>query len=335
MNASCTNLSTLLLATLSMGAWPRADGVQSEQEAEAEPVYVQLPTDWEVGERYRIEYEKSRERQQAGKPLVTGGTRTMIDCEVTAREEGSFHFEWTWGASEVLEGTTGAKALEDDPVQSRLLNVNEGVVMEFVTDEYGTPVSLANREDVAAHFQKVIGVVEEVAKEQGLSVAKRRQVFEGVRGLFDEDLLESVALGEPSILYMASGGEYELGVMQEFDDLLPNPFGGEPFPAQASFGLAELSEDGKRATLEWRQVLDPVATRRVMLETFRAMAERMGSEPPEEGDLPTFDVVDEATLVMDVETGWPVSVEHQRSMDTGDTHQVDSKRFRLVPNEGR
>jgi len=59
--------------------------------------------------------------------------------------------------------------------------------------------------------------------------------------------------------------------------------------------LSRLDEANNRASLEWRQPLDPERTRQIMLTTFRELTLRMGKPAPQDSDLPELKFEDEAT----------------------------------------
>jgi hypothetical protein len=134
---------------------------------------------------------------------------------------------------------------------------------------------------------------------------------------------------------MVSGGAYVLQDKQEYEDELPNPFGGDPFPTRAYFLLEDVSSAGDTATIVWNQQFDQTKAREVLLTTFREMAERMGTKPPKADELPEFSIVDEARFLYDRNYGVPRTVSWTRTVCSGDQRRIDSMQVKTSWPEAR
>lgn len=157
------------------------------------------------------------------------------------------------------------------------------------------------------------------------------QVIDATREMLAGPTLATSVLKDPQIFYFACGMQLTLGELQEFDELLPNPFGGEPFPGSSQLLLESVDEAANRAVVIHRLQLDPEEARRVMLETFIKLAADTGSPTPRASDLPDFSIVDESEYDLDLVTNLPRSLTHVRTVSAAGSSQIDRLAFRILP----
>ncbi len=310
-----------VLALVMLGSIVLAAGGHAQDDG----TFVDLPADWQGGETYRLELVKQREDYAGPSLQQATEARTLIDVEVLNKREDGFVIRWTFGRTEV-KSNSAANA----PVLTEMMNLAENLRLDMLTDDFGSVAGLENKDEVAAHYRMTIDRMIRAFKKMGLSSDASAQLQAGVAHLAEPDWVEATALNEPSLFYAASGGQYELGVPLEYEDNLPNPLGGRPFPSKAHFLLLEVNPDDRRAVVEWRQSLDPGTTTAIMRETMTAMAQQMGQPPPADEDLPPIRIEDKARFLFDTETGWPISVSHERNMVLGAQRRIDRMTFRVI-----
>ena len=124
-------------------------------------------------------------------------------------------------------------------------------------------------------------------------------------------------------------------MLAEGEGVLPNPFGGQPFKSQFSFTVKQYTPQENRATIEWKQALDPETTRANMLATFQNLARRAKKPPPTEKDIPIFKINDTAIYRYNTATGWPLSVIYERNILSGEATQKDRMEFKVSFPEGK
>ncbi len=312
-------MKSLLLAPLLLGL------LLAQTAAQAQDTVVELPTDWRVGAKQRVELVKEKEQYQGQDRSFAGGSRTLVEIEVVRKLEAGFVVRWTFGKTE-LQGAQSA-----NPVAVRMANLAADLRLDIRTDAFGSVAGLDNLDEVVSRYRATIEVFFGWLEDTGVDDAAAARLRQGVAPLMNPQTVESLSLSDPSLFHLLSGGTFHLGTPQAYEDLLPNPFGGEPFPSKAYFLLQEVKPDEALAVIEWKQVVDPEKAGPILLETLTAMAERMNAPAPTEADLPAVTIEDVAHYVIDTKTGWPVSVTHQRSSVIGDRRRVDRLRFRMLP----
>jgi hypothetical protein len=218
---------------------------------------------------------------------------------------------------------------------AKLTNIVDGLALDIRIGTDGLPQGLANAQAVIAFYDRVFDALRRQMTDGGMPAAELEQVMRGLEPVRAPETVEGLALRDPTMFFLVCGGEFRLGEKREYEDRLPNPFGGDPFPSRAHFLLKEIRDEGREALVEWRQTLDPEKAREILLATFRAMAERMGKPRPAEKDVPAFSSVDEALFVMDVATGWPRSVAWERTTVSGPAKRVERTLFTRLPPESK
>ncbi|MCI0341034.1 MAG: hypothetical protein L0216_07745 [Planctomycetales bacterium] len=295
---------------------------------EAEPPLVSFPSEWAVGEKIRLEMRKEREETRGGKALPSSGHKIPVTVEVREKKADGYVFRWTYGKAEPAD-----PAAPRNPLAERLANLAQGLALDIRTDEDGTPEGLANPESVVSFYEKAFEVLGAEWAKAGMPAPSQEQMLRALQPFRSPETVGVAALRDPMIFFVVCGGEFRLGEKRDYEDQLPNPFGGEPFPSRAWFRMNEVRDEGREAVIEWRQTLDPEKSREILLATFKAMAEKMGTPLPAEKDLPSLSVEDQGLFVMEVATGWPRSVRHERTTLSGVQKRVDRTVFARLPPE--
>ena len=293
--------------------------------AQARDTVVELPSDWQVGERHRIEMIKERERYQGGNRKSSIGSRTIVEIEVLRKSAAGFVIRWTFGKAELRD------AAKTSSLAAKMANLAAGMRLDVRTDALGSAVGLENLDEVMSHYRVATETVIREMEDMGVPETTIAQIRRSISPLTNPAAVEALSLREPSLFHLVMGETFRLGVAREYEDLLPNPFGGRSFPSKAYFLLHNIKPQESRAFIEWKQTIDPEKAGSIMLETLTAMAERMNASAPTEADLSAMIIEDVADYAVDTKTGWPVSVTHERTTAIGGRRRVDRRRFRMLP----
>jgi hypothetical protein len=285
------------------------------------PAPVALPHDWAVGTRYHVELVKTREDVEGEEPPKVSSTRTPFDVEVLARRDDGYRVRWTFGRPDAAPEATMSSALEQ-----KIAGLVEGLVMEFDTDATGSVTKLVDGPAMEAHFEAAASKLLAQMQDAHAAPEEVRAVRAAAASLKGPGLLSSW-LQLPTRFYMPSGAALILGEKRTYEDHLPNPFGGDPLPAQSSLSLREVRADKHEAVVEWRTSIDATKAAPILEASMRAYAARVGQELPPGKPL-TFDAIeDAATYVYDLATGIPRSVVITRTTVMAGTRRTDTQRY--------
>lgn len=283
---------------------------------------IRLTADWVVGTRYELELVKFRKDFQGDELVAERTSTTPVRIEVLERSEDGYLFSWTNGKTEMPNVPESTKA-----VAQAMAGLVEGLELKLRMDEFGSFERLENEKEVLEKVEKAVDRIETYLSESGLEKALVAQVVGQARQMIGNEAFTQSMLKEPIAFYMPSGGRFVLGELEVNDDLIGNPFGGDPFPAKNSICLTELREEEGLARIDWTMKLDPEEATRILTETISEMAKRMGQDPPAADELPSFEIGDETVYWYDLTTGVPRSVVAARTIVSQGSKRVEGFRI--------
>ncbi len=298
--------------------------------AQATGTVVELPVNWTVGERHRFDMIKTRQNARGRANPTVSRASTSVEIEVLEKRADGYLIQWTFGRSRLLSNHGPGTVLAE-----RMANITAGMRLVIALDRTGSVTGLANVDEIVAHYQKASNAILGWLQEAGAGPAVVRQIKGATRQLLNPRFVSVVSLKEPSLYFLASGGRYTLNVKSEYEDALPNPFGGQPFPSKAYFLLSDLNAGRNQATVQWVQALDPMRSAPILLEAASRLAQGAGRPPPTDLEAKAFSstisVEDQASYVFDLSDGWLISGVHRRSSRIQELRKVEQVEFKSVP----
>jgi hypothetical protein len=291
--------------------------------AGAEEETVRLLPRWKQGEKLRYELVKTRRKTVGTEPATEGSNRTPIDVEVLRAAEDSYTLAWT-----TRETTMTAQAGETEKLAKRFADLTKDLRIVLDLDARAVLTGVRNWQEVRDTVKKALDVIcDEFAKSgvDAATIAKTRgQITPTFAG---KTQVEQFCTRDLQPFLMAIGMEFEGGKPVEFDDKLPNPFAGEPFPSKGRFTLRGVDRELGVANVDFRQTIDPEAARRIMAKTLSDMEKRMGRSVPDGDALKSLTIEDSGEFCIDLASGWVRSLTHRRVTKTDTGSQEDVAAF--------
>lgn len=286
-----------------------------------EPKTVRLPTDWSVGTAYHVEFTKTREVHEEGQPTKRDSSRTLVEVEVIAKRDDGYTVRWTLGRPVFTSETPM------EPLVERVAALAAGLKLDMLTDKTGSLTQFADPSAIDAHFTRAAKLLlEEVEARKSLAAAEFEALKQSLHALKGPNLKASY-LNSAKMFYMPAGAELSVGEKRAYEDLLPNPYGGDPLPSNAYLVLTKVDATANEAVVDWRQTIDPVRAGPILEASVRAELKLRGQDIPPEIAL-SFDAIEDAsTWVYDLKTGIPKSVMNSRTSVMGGQRRIDSQEF--------
>lgn len=283
---------------------------------------IDLPVNWQVGEQYKIEMTKERERYRNGIRHTGGQAIVPVDIEVLRKLEDGYIIRWTYGKTRF----SGAKV---NQITSKIANITENMRLDMRTDGLGSITGLDNKEEIRTHYQAAAKELTAWMQQLNLPQNVVDQITATFAGLAQSNTLSLSAVREPSLFYLAFGGSYQLGEAVEFDDLISNPWGQAPIPTKARLFLKELDQQQGTATIAWKQVFDRDKAGPILQKSMTAI----GLPVPEgEKVFSGLAMDDDALWIFDSKTGWLLSGSWQRTTKiNGKLAGVERIKYRTLP----
>jgi hypothetical protein len=283
---------------------------------------VALRPHWKVGEVVRYEMSKSVEKRKGEKVLQQGSSQTDYTFEVLEATEGGYLLKASVGQVHVTEPEHRA-----NPLVREMARLVEGLDLMIEVDRGGSFLGVRNWKEVQEILRKVTEACIRRLGEEG--------VDEETRGLLRRQMgsmcaskqqVEMSCTREIQFLFATLGLTHDRASPVEYDVILPNPLGGDPFPARATYALKELA--GGRARVVFDQTIPPDEARRILEKTLEDLARRLGRELPE-GEFPDSIAIDDhGEFWVDTGTGWLRSVSWKRTSKIGDQARIDTVEIR-------
>ncbi len=286
---------------------------------DGKPGEVSIMPRWKVGERQRYERVKTRRKTQ-GKMSAKASGRGPIDVSVVEAGEKGYLVRWRIG--ETTDDNPRAAA---DPLTQAMNRLTVGLEVDLEIDNEATITGVRNWAEMKSSGQKIAETLIQAQQAAGTDAKTLGAVRSTVEGLFaTKERVEQLFAKEPQLFFVPIGRTYPgVGKAVEYDDQLPNPLGGPPFPCTGKFTLTSYDADKGRAEVSWTQTVDPKEAARIMLETLKAIAQRSGRIPPGADELKALTVEDRAEFVIDTRTGWVETLTHTRTTKTRGGSQED------------
>lgn len=291
------------------------------------PESIVLLPHWKAGEKIQFEMVRTRERTTPGTDTSRGIARTDLEIEVLSADDDSSLLAWTWGKTRFDDPAAG-----ESPLAQKLANILEGVPYIIELDSEASIQGVRNWEQLKADVAKVMDILTGEMKAAGTEQPFIDQVRAQVGSMFgSRQQIEQLCTKEAQLFFMVLGVEMEIGKPLKYEDSLPNPYGGEPFPSHAVLELEEVDSQAGLARIKWVQSVDEEDGRRIMAEILKALAVRTGKPVPEIA-LPKIVTIEEtADFTIEMTSGWIRNLNHQRTTRTDGSTQVDKRMITRKP----
>lgn len=292
---------------------------------------VDLPLGWQVGQRLQYEMVRSGRKTRGDEATANATTRTDLEIEVLRADADGYLIAWTHGETRFDDPRAAA-----NPLLQRMANLIRGLRILLEVDAQANVVGVRNWQELKDTIEKILSSISDELKTSGIDPAMVSKVTGQLASMYaTREQVETMCTREARMFFLSLGGQFSTTEPIEYQDRLPNPFGGEAFPSRASFVLKGVDRPSQRATVAWTQTLDPEHVRRIMEKSLQDLAARVGGPVPEADALKDMTVEDTAEFVVDMSTGWLDHLSHTRLVKTGTTTQEDVLTIARKPADSR
>jgi hypothetical protein len=246
-------------------------------------------------------------------------SRTIIDITVIDKTDEYYVIEWEYG-----ETTFDNEEAANNPLVAMVLGLTMGMRLEYETDQFGSFIRLRNWEEVQQNMQMVFEALIQTLQEYGFDEDMITLIRDTVEPMVSGEQAISQTLKEVHLYHLPFGLNYEIDKPITYSDLLPNPFGGDSFPSEGVLLLESYDPEVDEAVVSWKQTLDPVKAKEILLQTLSDIAVSMGGSPISESELPEpFSILDSCDYVIDSATMWIIDLTCQREAVIGEQSQTE------------
>ncbi len=283
---------------------------------------IEVLPHWKKGEAVRLEITRARVKSADGKSTITGKTHTDFTIEVLSVNDDGYLVGWTAGKT-----TFDTLSQAEHSFLGQVVNLMSGRQIILEIDSHGAIRGVKNWKELKSAALKsldALATTENLQKEKPdkALMSSLRAQWESMLGTKAQ--VEELCTREAQIYFMVLGREYTDNNSYEYEDLLPNPLGGEAFPTHARMALKTFDKQAGQAVITWSQTADSKQVARILESMMKEMSARLGGKPLE-GEFPkAISMEDHAEIVVDAATGWVRTLTHTRSINFGVRAQVDA-----------
>jgi len=286
---------------------------------------VDILPHWKRGDSFTLTITRAREKSVDGRSTISGTTRTHFAVEVLRADDEGYLVGWTAGE------TTFNEPAPSESFLRQVVGLMKGIQIVLQLDHHGTITGVQNWQELRRETVKVMDALlakmpeaQKGSTESSLMLNFRAQWD----GMFrTKEQVEQLCTRDAKAYFMALGRSYTPNKPLTFAEQLPNPLGGEPFPAHATIALKAFDKRSGQAFLTKRQTADPEQASRIMESMVKEMSVRQGKKPPERQLPNTIVIEDHAEIAVDVNTGWVTRLTRTQSMNLGTRSQRDTTTF--------
>lgn len=275
---------------------------------------------WEKGDKIDYQIIKKRRRVENGQITHDGGSSTNLTVEVIASTDVGYEISWTMGKT-ILDDPK----LAQNPIVRQMSELMNGFSLLLKVDEVATLQGATNWQDLKSIGLELLKPCIEELHRGGMPQNQTDLVKQQLEDMFaTKEKIEQLCLKEPLMFFLPLGRSYSLTNRIEYQDKLPNPFGGEPFPAVGFFSLRNHDDKKNIAKVIWQQTFDAEAAKKILDESFKRMATKLGKST-DKLDLPKiYSIEDKAEYSIDTSSGWILYMKHSRITNMGNGSQEDT-----------
>lgn len=286
------------------------------------PQSVEIIPHWNKGERIELIVTRVRDKSLSGQSTVSGKTHTHFSLEVLRADRKGYLVGWTVGA------TTFDVPAVSESVLRQVVGLMQGMQIVLQIDPRGAITGVQNWEALRGEMLKNLDGL--LAHTPNSERGKADQVLmANLRARWDmlfstKAQVEQLCTRDAQTYFKILGRTYSRDQPYEYQDVLENPLGGDPFPTRADIVLKSFDGQSGQAVLLWNQSADPEQTVRILQSIIKDLATRRGKQVPEEGFMKPLAMDNHAEIEVDVDTGWVSKLTETKSVTLGTRAQMDT-----------
>lgn len=282
---------------------------------------VEILPHWKKGDSFVLTITRAREKSVDGQSTVSGKTHAHFTVEVLRADNKGYLVGWTAG------DTTFEASVPSETFLRQVVGIMKGKRIVLQIDERGAITGVENWQELRSETLKAMDTL--LAKTPDSRNGSTDQtLLSNLRAQWEtmfamKEQVEQLCTRDARIYFIALGRRYVLNEPHEYNDLLPNPIGGDPFPTRARIILKTFDQQSGQALLSWNQKTDPKQTARILESMIKDLAARRGKKPSEGDFAKTMSMEDNAEINVDVNTGWVTKLIRTQSVNLGTRAQTD------------
>jgi hypothetical protein len=282
---------------------------------------ISLPVPWKQGMTVRYRSQSSNEKTK-GKLHTRIQTQDVTELSILEATPNGFVQQWKSLSPEVAVTGDGDQVSNERKVAQALVARFKTLPMQANLDAKGAYTGLRNWQELGAAMREVMlpALVAQNAARKDLQNAKKEELQDLIAPALERLTTQAAvdaSLGrQVAIFNYFTSANIARGKKVTYEDNLPSPWSSDVIPSKGSFEL--IGEDAKTVTIRWQQGIDPsIKGRDAVWKMAGALGINKNNGTGADGLPKGMVLKDEATVVLERDTGLPVKLEHRRDVALG------------------
>ena len=177
---------------------------------------------WSQGETYKYQLDKYRYRLK-GEEITETNSTSMISLHIMEETDSNYLLKYS------IDSLFYDGQMEDNPILNAIASeMTEDLVYIIETDQNGSFIEIRNWEELRDLIKELFY---KLPIFNNLSKAEKLRAEQGIITMTDsKEKVQSILLKQFSVLFENYGYLFDTRDTIAYDQVLPNPYGGAPFP---------------------------------------------------------------------------------------------------------
>lgn len=221
---------------------------------------------WSIGDSYDYKITKTTQQWKEGKPSKDERQEYTANFSVIDSTADSYIINWTFENS-LMNTYEISQELTERFSKYKL------TVIKYKTSAMGDFPEVINWKEVGeimnSMFVDLAEVLGEKDENERKAIQKSLQPFKEIYS--SKEGVEQLVLKELHYFHFPMGLEYDPSETIEYDDEIPNMFGGDPIKAKAKIYIDSVDVEDSFCVVRQELSLDPEGTRVLLKQVFKEM----------------------------------------------------------------
>ena len=280
---------------------------------------AEVVTYWLKGDVRKL--EKTTTREKYVNDALVFKTISVADIEVKVLDEIDTNYvvEWKFKETRVNES--------EEEIVKRFAEMSKDLKTTFRIKDTGIYEALVNYEEMREFFTNEILLMRERTNNDTLT----KQIHGIMQQLFEtRETVEAGFSKDIKLYHFPYGAEYKIDETIIENITIPNPFTGDPVDASLLFKMTKLDFPSMSCTIEGTLNITEEDSKLYIKDFIKQLQAKGVENIPAESDIPTMQVSDQYTHVIELLNGWVTHVEHKRTVNSGIVKQIDVTIIKMV-----
>ncbi len=280
---------------------------------------AEVVTYWKKGDVKKMEKTTSREKYVNDALVFKTVSVADIDVKVLDETDTNYIVAWHFKETRVNES--------EEEIVKRFAEMSKDFKTTFRIKDTGIYETLVNYEEMRKFFADEINIMRE---KTGMDTITK-QIHGIMQQLFEsQETVEAGFSKDIKLYHFPYGAEYKIDETIIEHITIPNPFTGDPVDASLLFKMTKLDFPAMSCTIEGTLNITEEQSKLYIKDFIKQLQEKGVENIPAESDIPTMEVSDQYTHVIELLNGWATYVEHKRTVKSGIVKQVDVTIIKLI-----